>query len=117
MNQGDSKVEDPSQGLVRMRSEAPTLASDVGNLVQIHQGEHEAIEHGQHLRHLRPAHAAPILAQGGIAAPVEPIFHGPMRPDYLRQPLGSAALFRPLLPPLTHPPPLLVPPPPSPSNP
>ncbi len=102
MNQGDSKVEDPSQGLVRMRSEAPTLASDVGNLVQIHQGEHEAIEHGQHLRHLRPAHAAPILAQGGIAAPVEPIFHGPMRPDHLRQPLGSAALLRQRRPAIDH---------------
>jgi hypothetical protein len=70
LEQGFSKVEDPSQGLVRMRSEAPTLASDVGNLVHIHQGEHEAVEHSQHLGHRRQAHAAPILAQGGIAAEV-----------------------------------------------
>ena len=69
-SQGDSKVEHPSQGLVRMRSEAPALASDVGNLVQIHQGEHEAIEYGQHLGHRRPADAASILAQGGITAKV-----------------------------------------------
>jgi len=77
LSQGDSKVEHPSQGLVRMRSEAPTLASDVGNLVQIHQGEHEAVEHGQHLRHRRQAHAASILAQGGITAEVGADFPRP----------------------------------------
>jgi hypothetical protein len=78
-----------------MRSEAPTLASDVGNLMHIHQGEHEAVEHGQHLGHRRPAHAAPILAPSVASRrKSEPIFHGPMRPDHLRQPLLSTALWR-----------------------
>src|SRR5205823_5189337 len=44
--QGFSKVEDPGQGLLRVRSEAPTLASDIRNVMQIHQGEHHRVEHG-----------------------------------------------------------------------
>ena len=91
--QGDSKVEDPGQGLVRMRGEAPTLASDVLDLVSIHQSQHEAVEHGQHLSHWRQADAAPILAQGRITAPVEPIFDRPMGPDQLRKTLGRTALL------------------------
>src|SRR5260370_7780401 len=72
LRQGDSKVEHPSQGLVRMRSEAPTLASDVGNLVQIHQGEHEAVEHGHHLRHRRQAHAPSRLPHGRLTPQLPP---------------------------------------------
>ncbi len=49
--QGFSKVEDPGKGLVRVKGEAPNLASDVRDLVQIHQGEHHRVEHGQHLSH------------------------------------------------------------------
>ena len=60
--QGNSKVEDPGQGLIGMRGEAPELASDVGNLMQIHQGEHDAVEHGQHLSHRREAHATTIFS-------------------------------------------------------
>ena len=56
---------------MRMRGETPTLAGDVGNLVQIHQREHYRVEHGQHLSHRREAHATPIFSQGGIAAPGE----------------------------------------------
>jgi TniQ len=59
--QGFSKVEDPGQSLVRMRGETPTLASDVGNLMQIHQGEHHRVEHGQHLSQRREAHATIIF--------------------------------------------------------
>src|SRR3989442_8229737 len=36
--QGDSKVADPRQGLIRVRGEAPNLASDVGNVMQIQIG-------------------------------------------------------------------------------
>jgi hypothetical protein len=49
--QGFSKVEDPGQSLLRMRGETPTLASHVGNLMQIHQREHHRVEHGEHLFH------------------------------------------------------------------
>jgi len=34
-----------------------------------------------------------IFSQGGIAAPVEPIFDGPMRTYHLRQPLGRTVLL------------------------
>ena len=71
-DQGFSKVEDPGQGLVRVRGKAPTLASDMRNLVHIDQGKRDEVSHGQHLRHWREADSAPILPQGGIAAPVEP---------------------------------------------
>lgn len=33
---------------------------------------------------------------------MEPIFHGPMRPDHLRQPLGSTALLRQRRPAIDH---------------
>jgi hypothetical protein len=51
--------------------------------MQIHQREHDRVEHGQHLRYRWEANAAPILPQRHIAAPVEPIFHGPMRTKHL----------------------------------
>jgi hypothetical protein len=92
--QGFSKVEDPGKSLVRMRGETPTLASDVGNLMQIHQGEHHGVEHGQHLSHQREAHATTIFSQGRIASPVEPIFHGPMLPNQLGKTLRATALWR-----------------------
>ena len=61
-SQGFSKVEDPSQGLMWVRGEASALASDVRDLMQIHQGEHDRVEHGEHLSHRRKAHAAIILS-------------------------------------------------------
>ena len=60
--QGFSKVEGPGKGLIRVRGEAPTLASDVRDLMQIHQGEHDGVEDGEHLSHRRQAHAAIILS-------------------------------------------------------
>src|SRR5207248_1012345 len=59
--QGFSKVEDPVERLVRVRSETPELASDVRDLMQIHQGEHHGVEHRQHLGHRREADTAAIL--------------------------------------------------------
>lgn len=38
--QGFSQVADPSKGFIRVRDEASDLASDVGHLMPIHQGEH-----------------------------------------------------------------------------
>ena len=61
IRQGFSKVEDPGQGLVGMRGEAPQLASNVGDVMQIHQREHHRVEYRQHLSHRREAHAAIIL--------------------------------------------------------
>ena len=73
---GFSKVDDPVERLVRVRGETPDLASDVRDLMQIHQREHHAIEHREHLGHKREADAATILPYGHIAAPVETIFNG-----------------------------------------
>jgi len=56
-----SKVEDPGQGLVGVRGEAPELASNVRDLMQIHQREHHRVEHRQHLSHRWEADAAIIL--------------------------------------------------------
>src|SRR5260370_22657510 len=78
-----SRSKHPGKRLVRVRGEAPALASDVRDLMQIHQREHGRVEHSQHLRYRWEANAAPILPQRHIAAPVEPIFHGPMRTNYL----------------------------------
>src|SRR5437868_15529173 len=93
-SQGFSKVEDPVERLVRVRSETPDLTSDVRDLMQIHQGEHDGVEHREHLGHRREADAAVILPQSYIAAPVEPIFYGPMRTNQLRQTVRGAGLAR-----------------------
>jgi hypothetical protein len=39
--QGFSKVENPGKGFIRVRGEASDLASDVGNLMAIRQGEYD----------------------------------------------------------------------------
>src|SRR2546428_7165352 len=49
MTQGFSKVEGPGKGLIRVRGEASDLASDIGHLMEIHQGEYDGVEYGQHL--------------------------------------------------------------------
>ena len=85
-----------------MRGEAPALASDVGNLMQIHQGEHHGVEDSEHLRHRWEADAALILAQGHIAAPVESIFHGPMLANELQEPLGATLLWQQTGPAVDH---------------
>jgi hypothetical protein len=38
------------------------LASDVGHLMHVHQGEHHRVEHGQHLSHRWQADATLILS-------------------------------------------------------
>src|SRR5437667_12803706 len=83
-----SRSKHPGQGLVRMRSEAATLTSDVVDVMQIHQGEHHRVEHGQHLSYRREADATALLPQRHIAAPVEPIFHQPMRANQVRKALS-----------------------------
>ena len=70
--------------------------------MQIHQGEHDGVEHREHLGHRREADAAVILPQSYIAAPVETIFYGPMRTNQLRQTLRGAALGRKTRPPIDH---------------
>ena len=70
--------------------------------MQIHQGEHHRVEHGQQLSHRREAHAATIFPQGRIASPVESIFDGPMRTNHLCQPLGRTALGRKTCPAIHH---------------
>ena len=83
MLQGFSKVDGPGKGFVRVRDEASDLASDIGHLMEIHQGEDHGVEHGQHLRHRREADATTILSQRHVAPPVETIFHGPMSASQL----------------------------------
>src|SRR5260221_9373607 len=100
--QGFSKVEDPGQGLVRVRGEASELASDVRDLMPIHQREHHGVEHSQHLSHQREADTTTILPQGHIATPVETIFHGPMRANQLRKTLWGTALLRKTRPAIDH---------------
>ncbi len=70
--------------------------------MQIHQREHDRVEHRQHLSHRREAHPTPILPQGHVAAPVEPIFHGPMRANHLCKPLWRTALWRESRPAIDH---------------
>src|SRR3989442_1416428 len=82
-HKSSSRSKHPGECLIRVRGEASALASDVRDLMQIHQEEHDRIEHGQHLRYRWEAHAASILPQRRIAAPVEPIFHGPMCANHL----------------------------------
>lgn len=89
-----SRSEQPSESLTRLSGEATQLASDIGDVVQIHQGQHDGIENSQHLGHGIETHATSILAQRDIAAPVEAILHGPMCPVVAEQGLGRAALWR-----------------------
>jgi hypothetical protein len=44
-------------------------------MMQIHQGEHQVARHSEHVSYGREAHPATILSLGGIATPVESIFH------------------------------------------
>ncbi len=59
--QGLSKVSDPGKRFIRVRDEASDLASDVGHLMPVHQGEHHLVEHGEHLSYGRQADATIIL--------------------------------------------------------
>src|SRR5579875_3460336 len=72
------KSEQPSKGLIRMRGKAPELASDIGNLVKIHQGQDKRVEHGKHLSDSRHPYATIVFSQRSVTPPMKTIFHGPM---------------------------------------
>src|SRR2546425_8309439 len=100
--QGFSKVEGPGKGLVRVRGEASDLASDIGHLMEIHQGEDHGVEYGQHLSHRREADATAILSQRHVATPVQTIFHRPMSANQLQKTLGGTPLLRKTRPAIDH---------------
>ena len=60
-----------------MRSETPELASDVRDLMQIHQREYDGVEHSKHLGYRREADATVILPQCHITAKVGDDFPRP----------------------------------------
>src|SRR5712692_1508537 len=92
--QGFSKVCEPSKGLLRIRGKAANLASDVRNLMQIHQGEDQGVEDREHVGHGRKANAAAIFLQEGIAPPMQTIFHGPMPTIEVQETLWRTSLGR-----------------------
>jgi hypothetical protein len=51
-----------------MRGKAANLASDVRNLMQIHQGEDQRVEDREHVGHGRKANAAAIFPPSGHRA-------------------------------------------------
>jgi hypothetical protein len=59
-----------------MRRKAPDLASHIGDLMKIHQGKDQGIEHSEHLSHRGNPNPASVLPEGHIAAPVEAILNG-----------------------------------------
>ena len=69
-----------------MRSKASDLASDIRNVMQIHQGKDQGVENGEHLGNRGNAHPTPIFSQGHITTPVEAIFHSPMVADQVKKP-------------------------------
>jgi hypothetical protein len=71
-----------------MRRKAPKLACDIGNVIEIHQGQDQRIEYSEHLGDGGNTNAAPIFSQRHITASVESIFHGPMVADQAKEPLG-----------------------------
>src|SRR5437763_3721163 len=97
-----SRSTDPSEGFVRMRGEAADLARDVGNLMQIHQGEDHRVEDREHLSHRWEADAALILSQGHITTPMESIFHGPMLANEPQEPLGTTVPWQQTGPAVDH---------------
>src|SRR2546426_4888207 len=100
--QGFSKVEGLGKGLIRVRGEASDLASDIGHLMEIHQGEDHGVEYGQHLSHRREADATAILSQRHVASPVETIFHRPMSANQLQKTFGGTPLWRKTRPAIDH---------------
>ncbi len=61
VTQGFSKVDDPCKRLIWVRDEAPDLASDVGNLMPIHQREYYGVEYSERLSHWQQADATIIF--------------------------------------------------------
>src|SRR5258708_31193816 len=59
-----------------MTRKAPKLACDIGNVMEIHQGQDQRIEHSEHLGDGGNTNAAPIFSQRHITTPVESIFNG-----------------------------------------
>src|SRR5581483_11590520 len=54
------KSDHPSESLLGMRRKAAKLASDIGDLVKIHQSEHQRIEDSEHLSHCGDPNGTPI---------------------------------------------------------
>ena len=60
--------------------------------MQIHQGENQRLENGEHLGNRGDTNAAAIFPPGRITAPVQPVFHGPVVANQLEEALGRTAL-------------------------
>ena len=86
------KSKQPDKRFLRMRGKAPDLASDMGNLMEIHQGKDQGIEHSKHLSQRGNADATSVFPKGHVATPVEAMFDRPMIADHLEKPLDRTLL-------------------------
>src|SRR5581483_9210064 len=86
------KSDHPSESLLGMRRKAAKLASDIGDLVKIHQSEHQRIEDSEHLSHCGDPNGTPIFSQGDITTPMKTILHGPMSTNQVEKPLGRTLI-------------------------
>src|SRR5581483_1610135 len=85
-------IPEPGESLLRMRSKATKLTSDVGNLVNIHQSENQRIEDSEHLSHSGNPNVALIFSKGPIAMPMKTILNGPMSANQVKQPLDRTLI-------------------------
>ena len=58
------------------------------NLMEIHQGKDQRVEHREHLDDGGSTNAAPTFTQRSIMAPVKSMLHRPLVADQAREPLS-----------------------------